>query len=93
MIKSANINLEETMNVWSQEEPIVEETPQTEEEIIREVAEEEGMTYEEVKEMWEIFKQEAERAIVKIPATKPKFDKAKKKKAKKQAKASKKRNR
>jgi hypothetical protein len=73
----------------------MEEAKQADEDaIIREVAEEEGLTYEEVKEMWEIFKQEAQNAIVKKPkATKPKVDKAKKKQAKKQAKKSKKRNR
>jgi hypothetical protein len=65
----------------------------SEEDVIREVAEEEGLTYDEVKEIWSTFKEEAENKIVSKGATKPKLDKNKMKKKKKQAKKSKRRNR
>jgi cytidylate kinase len=63
----------------------------TDEEIFREIAEEEGMTVEEVKEMWETFIGVVKDANAKNKKKAP--DRAKKKKARKQAKASKKRNR
>jgi hypothetical protein len=69
-----------------------EEEVKSEEDIIREVAEEEGMTYEEVREIWDTFKFEAQ-TLKKNRATKPKVDKNKAKAKKKQAKKSKKRNR
>jgi hypothetical protein len=69
------------------------ENNQSEESVIREVAEEEGMTYEEVKEMWDTFKDTARNAKAKRSVTKPKTNKSKEKSKKKQAKKSKKRNR
>jgi hypothetical protein len=68
------------------------EETKSEDDIIREIAEEEGMSYEEVKEIWETFKFEARTAKA-SRATKPKRDKEKVKAKKKQAKKSKKRNR
>jgi hypothetical protein len=66
----------------------------SEEEMIREVAEEEGMTVEEVREIWDTFKAEARGYVnSKKKATKSKFDKSKSKTKKKQAKKSRKRNR
>lgn len=62
----------------------------SEEEIIRQVAEEEGMTYEEVKEIWEIFKSNVPK---KQSATKKKFNKVKAKSKKKQSKITRKKNR
>lgn len=64
-----------------------------EDEIIRQVAEEEGMNYEEVKEIWDAFKSEAKNVKRKKSVTKTKVDKVKKKTKNKQAKASRKRNR
>ena len=62
-----------------------------EEEVIREVAEEENMSYEEVKEIWDTFKGIAltsKRKNIEIYKKK-----AKKKAKRKQARASRKRNR
>lgn len=76
---------------------VKEMNPKTEDEIIREVAEEEGMTEEEVKEMWEAFKQQAEeykqQKIRAKNATKPKRDNKKAKAKRKNAKKSRKKNR
>lgn len=65
---------------------------QTEDEIIREVAEEEGMTEEEVKEMWDTFKEQIRSRANKV-ANKPKRDKQKVKAKRKSAKKSRKQNR
>src|SRR5690554_2570975 len=72
--------------------------PKTEDEIIKEVAEEEGLTEEEVREMWELFKKEAReyqeyKRMKSTNATKPKRDKKKNKLKRKNAKKSRKQNR
>lgn len=63
---------------------------QTEEDIIREVAEEEGLSYEEVKEIWDTFKKTLRN---KRNSAKSKNDRTKLKAKRKQAKKSRRRNR
>ncbi len=62
-----------------------------EEKIIREVAQEEGLSAEEVKEMWETFKKTSLKNQGKTSANKKDYKKSKNKK--KNAKKSKRRNR
>lgn len=69
-----------------------EHTPKTDDEIIREVAEEEGMTEEEVKEIWEAFQQQVE-DYKKSKETTVKHSKNKRKVKRKMAKKSRKKNR
>lgn len=73
----------------------LKESAKTEDEIIREVAEEEGMTEQEVREMWEAFKGQAEeyRNTKKISGVKSKANSKKAKAKRKEAKKSRKRNR
>lgn len=87
-------DLEEKKSLADKSEEEIEKM--TEEEIIREVAEEEGMTYEEVKEMWDTFKDNAHTAFDKFKknnATKPKRNHKKVKAKRKQAKKARKKNR
>lgn len=65
----------------------------SEEDIIREVAEEEGLSYEDVKSIWDTFKTEASTYKASKTTTKSKRDKTKAKSNKKQAKKSRKKNR
>ena len=73
--------------------------PKTEDEIIAEVAEEEGLTKEEVKEMWESFKnkvkeyEEELNRIKRNTTTKHKKDKKKIKWKRKSVRKSRKKNR
>lgn len=64
---------------------------QTEDDIILEVAQEEGLTYEEVKAVWDTFKNEAE--LFKTSKKTKVSDENKKKSKRKAVKQSRKRNR
>lgn len=87
-----NIDKEEIKQKTMSE--MMDNNEKKEEDIIREVAEEEGMTYEEVKEVWDLFKSEAqELRNYRGKAKKSKSNNEKVKSRKKQAKKSKKRNR
>lgn len=68
---------------------IYPKTNETEEDIIREVAEEENMSYEEVKEIWDTFKSVKSKGL----ANKTKTNKSKTKKKRKAVKKSRKNNR
>lgn len=77
-----NIDFEELSNTDFQ-------ANKTEEEIIREVAEEEGLSVEEVREIWDTFKAKG----VRKPLIKKKKDHKKEKAKRKTAKKSRKKNR
>lgn len=78
-------------NLIEQKEKLERSFDFTDEEIknIKEVADEENMPFDEVAELWSIFKETAEQRIVKKNFTKKKVSKDKKKRAKKLAKKAK----
>ena len=86
--------IQEQLNKAFTDEDVIKEVPEKSiEEIIREVAEEEGMTKEEVAQAIEKLSNMNFSLEAKKRHTKAKRDKVKEKKKKKQAKKSKKRNR